>query len=180
MELKEQLAAAQAEAAAFKARLDAMEADKSVALRADFDALLLRVDALAEAFAAPSDEEVEAAAEASAKVRCDDREFRRRLDGLLPAAKLEAPAADKLATTDLVEAVFKGLGLTEIKLDGVDEASCRKAAVVFHLDSKPAAHPYELSPAPRMGVKETVVDAAKRLDALFDVRKPHPDEDAQA
>tara|TARA_R110001599_G_scaffold100302_6_gene256847 strand:- start:1403 stop:2590 length:1188 start_codon:yes stop_codon:yes gene_type:complete len=184
MELKEQLAAAQAEAAAFKARLDAMEADKSVALRADFDALLLRVDTLAEEFAAataaPSDEEAEAAAEASAKARCDDREFRRRLDGLLPAAKLEAPAADKLATVDLVEAVFTGLGLTEIKLDGVDETACRKAAVVFHLDAKPAAHPYELSHTPRMGVKETVEDAAKRLDALFDVRKPHPDEDAQA
>ena len=160
MELKEQLAAAQAEAAAFKARLDAMEADKSVALRADFDALLLRVDTLAEEFAAataaPSDEEAEAAAEASAKARCDDREFR------------------------LVEAVFTGLGLTEIKLDGVDETACRKAAVVFHLDAKPAAHPYELSHTPRMGVKETVEDAAKRLDALFDVRKPHPDEDAQA
>ena len=127
----------------------------------------------------PSDEELEAASTESAKARLDDRLLRRRMDGLLSEAKLDIEDADKLDTPELIDAVFSGLSLTDIKLDGVNEADCRKAAVIFHLDRAPTAHPYEID-SPSTTAKSETEQPSARLDALFDIRKPHPDKTAQA
>ncbi|UCC71315.1 MAG: DUF2213 domain-containing protein [Gemmatimonadota bacterium] len=174
-ELKARLEDEQKARETLQARLDAMDAEKSASIKADFDAMVTRIDdleaALTDALAEPSDEEKAEAAKVAAQARQDDRIFRRRLDSLLPIAKIEAADADKLDTDDLVEKLFGALDLTPIKLDGVDEVASRKAAVVFHLDAKPSRHPYEIDEA--SVARQDSTDAPERnLDFAFDNLAP--------
>tara|TARA_X000001388_G_scaffold77543_1_gene78901 strand:- start:2579 stop:3718 length:1140 start_codon:yes stop_codon:yes gene_type:complete len=172
-ELKARLEDEQKAREALQIRLDAMDAEKSASIKADFDAMATRIDdleaAMADALAEPSDEEKAEADKVAAQARLDDRLFRRRLDSLLPAAKIEAADADSLDTDALVEKLFGALDLTPINLDGVDETASRKAAVIFHLDAKPSRHPYEIDEAPQ---KRADSAPERNLDLAFDNLAP--------
>ena len=178
MNLEQQLAAAQTELADLQKRFDSMEAEKIADFESDVENLRTRLDGLVETVTEASAEPTEEERAAAAEERRLDRGFRRRLDGLLSDAKLDVDEADGLDTDDLVEAVFKGLDLKEIKLDGVNEISCRRLAVNFRLDVKPSAHPYEPPSVPRKSPRTDANDA--RLTALLDVHVPHPDKTAEA